>query len=139
MRYFGVRPERLVVSNIKAWEGAVTRTDGRHASLVGSNRFLQYEVTSGEVLLDWVQAYFASPQGTEALAAASPGSADRNRTLSIKTFEEIAIPVPSLSVQTEATALISQARQVARLAARAATVAGALLPAARNEIFTAMR
>ena len=95
LRYFDVKPFRLLVSNIKAWEGAVAQTTADDLALVGSNRFLQYEVSSPHVSLDWVLAYLSSPEGTAAMSAASPGSADRNRTLSIRSFESLEMPVPS--------------------------------------------
>lgn len=139
LRYFDVKPFRLLVSNIKAWEGAVAQTTADDLALVGSNRFLQYEVSSPHVSLDWVLAYLSSPEGTAAMSAASPGSADRNRTLSIRSFESLEIPVPSAAVQGHVAELREIGRRFAKLTHRKSALIQALLPAARNEIFTAMR
>ncbi|MEK4242970.1 hypothetical protein NYE39_13330 [Janibacter sp. FSL W8-0316] len=139
LRYFDVKPFRLLVSNIKAWEGAVAQTTADDLALVGSNRFLQYEVSSPHVSLDWVLAYLSSPEGTAAMSAASPGSADRNRTLSIRSFESLEMPVPSAAVQGHVAELREIGRRFAKLAHRKSALIQALLPAARNEIFTAMR
>ncbi|MDN5760209.1 MAG: restriction endonuclease subunit S [Tomitella sp.] len=139
MRYFDVQPLRLLVSNIKAWEGAVTHTSVADVGLVGSNRFLQYEVLSPDVSLDWAYAYLSSPWGTAALSAASPGSADRNRTLSIRSFESIEMPVPDMQVQERVADVGKAMQRFTDLARRKDVLVRAMLPAARNEIFTAMR
>src|SRR5262245_11082025 len=47
LRYFGVRPNELVVSNIKAWEGAVALSTDNDNGCVASNRFLTYQSMPG--------------------------------------------------------------------------------------------
>src|SRR6266516_6481681 len=42
LRYFELRSGALVLSNIKAWEGAVAVSTDRDAGCVASNRFLTY-------------------------------------------------------------------------------------------------
>lgn len=98
LRYFGLAPERLVVSNIKGWEGAVATTGENESGRIASNRFLQYR-TVADVDLEFLRHWLLSDPGLSALGAASPGSADRNRTLSIKNFEAIRIPLPGLKDQ----------------------------------------
>ena len=99
MRYFALPANALVVSNIKAWEGAVAVTDGDDDDRVVSNRFLVYVPKSPDVDVRYVWHYFASDGGNKSLSAASPGSADRNRTLGIGAFESLAIPLPGLDEQ----------------------------------------
>jgi len=91
----------LVFSNIKAWEGAVAAADDSANLKVASHRYLTYEpdreVTSAEFLC----YYFLTPEGLEILGKASPGSADRNRTLNTRLLNNIMIPIPSPDVQRE--------------------------------------
>lgn len=93
MRYFTLEPKRLVVSNIKGWEGAVAITHDNESGRIVSNRFLTYE--SDEMNLSYLRHWLLSEPGLRLLGQASPGSADRNRTLSIGKFERI--PVPAVS------------------------------------------
>lgn len=137
LRYFSVGPYRLVVSNIKAWEGAVAVTRAGDEAMVASNRFLQWEVADpAAVDLQYLRLFFATPLGLSLLGRASPGSADRNRTLSSQRFLDIAIPLPSLDQQRRLVDLASQVETIqARLSQRDA-ISSALLPAARNEAFS---
>lgn len=98
LRYFTLEPDRLVVSNIKGWEGAVAVTSGAEQGRVASNRFLTY-ATRGSACVSYLAHWLLSDAGLQALGRASPGSADRNRTLSIKNFEAIEVPLPDLAKQ----------------------------------------
>lgn len=97
LRFFEVEPKRLVVSNIKAWEGAVAATGENESGRIASNRFLTYEVHGA--LLEYMAQWFLSDRGLRVLGQASPGSADRNRTLSIAKFEATKVPMPSSTDQ----------------------------------------
>ena len=139
LRYYRLRPNRLLVSNIKAWEGAVTLTGLKDKGRITSNRFLQYECASSDILLPYLHRYLVSSEGINQLQTASPGSADRNRTLSIESFESIQVPVPDLEIQRRITMTGSLVEKLLAVARSKARIAGALLPAARNEVFSAMR
>lgn len=99
LRYFVVKPQRLVISNIKAWEGAVAVSSSEDRGCVASNRFLIYDVLDSRISLSWARWFFLSEPGNELLQRASPGSADRNRTLARKRFEDLVIPLPPIEVQ----------------------------------------
>ncbi len=139
LRYYSIEPGSLLVSNIKAWEGAVCVAEESDAGRIGSNRFLQYQPTGDSMLPGWVQCYLVSPEGVAMLGAASPGSADRNRTLSMGGFEALEIPNPPMAVQRRIVALVAQEKEIAVQRAVRDRLASAILPAARNEIFSAMR
>lgn len=139
LRYYPVEPSALIVSNIKAWEGAVCMAEPTDAGRIASNRFLQYLPTSEAVTTPWVEQYLLSTAGIASLAAASPGSADRNRTLSMAGFESIEIPVPEVPVQQAVVRIAQSLRRVQSQQRRQARLVTALLPAARNQIFNAMR
>jgi len=98
-RVFYVHPGDLVVSNIFAWEGAVAVAQEQHEGTIGSHRFMTWVPSSSGVDVEYLRHYFASDPGLGRLGSASPGSAGRNRTLSIKNFENIAIPLPDLEEQ----------------------------------------
>jgi type I restriction enzyme, S subunit len=102
LRFYTIKPGCLVISNIKGWEGAVAVAGINESECIASNRFLTY-VPNDECLVDinWARWYFLSEQGNELLQKASPGSADRNRTLAIERFEKLEIPLPSIEVQRE--------------------------------------
>lgn len=97
-RVFYVEPDDLVVSNIFAWEGAVAVASAEHVGTIGSHRFMTWTAL-GDVDVRYIAHYFASEHGLAQLRNASPGSAGRNRTLSIKNFEAIDIPLPDLPEQ----------------------------------------
>lgn len=138
LRFFRLHADRLVVSNIKAWEGAVAVTNESDANRIGSNRFLMYESDDAKADLSYLQAYLLSEEGLSQLQAGSPGSADRNRTLSISNFEAIEVPLPSIEAQHDVVRLLSARDRLAELVAEREKLAQALPASARNEIFSAM-
>lgn len=137
-RVFYVHPGDLVVSNIFAWEGAVAVADSRHEGTIGSHRFMTWVTNTSGVDVEYLRHYFASDPGLAQLRSASPGSAGRNRTLSIKNFENIAIPLPALEEQRRIATHLDALHGLTDLMARRATVAQALPVSARNEIFSSM-
>jgi len=124
LRYFELAPNRLVVSNIKAWEGAVATTCADEAGRIASNRFLTY--ASDDADLVYVAQYLQSEDGLAELGKASPGSADRNRTLSIKNFEAIKIPLPPLEEQRRIAAHLDLIGRRQGLVTRTTDVRGAV-------------
>jgi hypothetical protein len=118
LRYFTLAPDRLVVSNIKAWEGAVAVTMRDERGRIASNRFLTYALTMGGSL-SYLAHWLLSDQGLTELGRASPGSADRNRTLSQVALARIRVPWPSVVEQDHIAAhLDSVAANVDGLVAR---------------------
>jgi type I restriction enzyme S subunit len=99
LRYFGFPENALALSNIKAWEGAIGVTSEREVGYLASNRSLFYLPVDARSNTSYLRHYFLSRPGRAQVAAKSPGDADRNRTLGIKGFEGIEIPLPPRSVQ----------------------------------------
>lgn len=139
LRFYRVQPERLLVSNIKAWEGAVTVTTEVDHGRIASNRFLQYRLVTDITSLDWIRTYLLSRAGLAQLQKASPGSADRNRTLSMDAFESVVVPVPPPKEQSTVLAVANRAVALQSVRRRRLAMADAILPAARNEVFSALR
>jgi type I restriction enzyme, S subunit len=99
LRYYRFPAGALVLSNIKAWEGAIGLTTTEDTVCVASNRFLFYLPCDDRINISYLRHYLLSRTGLAQVAAASPGSADRNRTLSIKRFESIRVPLPDRKTQ----------------------------------------
>lgn len=113
-RVFEIRAGDFIVSNVFAWEGAVGVAGQEHEGMIGSHRFMTWTPLE-DVSLEYLRHYFGSEAGVASLANASPGSAGRNRTLSIKNFEQVQVPVASRP---------DQDRIAARLASLEGRVAG---------------
>jgi Restriction endonuclease S subunits len=137
-RVFYVHPGDLVVSNIFAWEGAVAVAQDRHRGMIGSHRFMTWTPVSSEVDVEYLWHFFASDPGLERLGSASPGSAGRNRTLSIKNFEDILIPLPEIGRQLRIATHLDALESLVDLVAQREKLVRALPASARNEIFSAM-
>jgi type I restriction enzyme S subunit len=101
LRFFELPPDRLVISNIKGWEGAVAVSTEADVGCVASNRFLLYSPVDDRVDIDWARWFFLSEAGLPLIQQASPGSADRNRTLAIGRFESLEIPLPPIDEQVQ--------------------------------------
>lgn len=130
LRFFEVRPETLIVSNIKAWEGAIGVSSNADRGSIASSRFLSYVPTDAQIDIRYAAYFFLSERGLSLIGRASPGSADRNRTLAIDRFENLEIPLPDLDEQrriaSRLEALAGRTRAVGDATARAERVTRAL-------------
>lgn len=142
LRFHSVHAGLLAISNIKAWEGAVATTSGKDEGTVASNRFLFFRPRAGPDATDFFWARLLDRDGLAHLGSASPGSADRNRTLAIERFNEIRLELPALEDQADIGRHVRAARQAAAehtaKARNVSTHAAALLPAALNEAFAGL-
>jgi type I restriction enzyme, S subunit len=117
LRYFEIHPNRLIVSNIMAWEGAIAVSAESESGSVGSSRFLSYS-RSGEVDLRYLNYYFQSNAGRALIRTTSTGTVVRNQTLSIKDFENLMVPLPSLERQRKLADLLDTANRIGELSAQ---------------------
>jgi len=125
----------VVFSNIKAWEGAIALAGDEHDEVIASHRYITCVANHEQLLSSFLLYYLLSPEGLEKIGEASAGTADRNRTLSLKKLAKIEVPVPSLSAQQgfvdlQATVSALKARHAAIREANAA-----LLPATLERLF----
>lgn len=139
LRFFEVRPRELVLSNIKAWEGAIAVSTEDERGCIASNRFLTYVPKANGADVSYLRYFFLSDAGLPLIQRASPGSADRNRTLAIDRFEALEIPLPPLDVQQRVarrlTRLLPLARQAETVADAAMTTIEALRWSTLRRIF----
>ena len=98
-KLFRIHCGDLVFSNIKAWEGAFAVARPEHHGKVGSHRYLTCVVDTQRATPRFLWYFLQTAEGLSHIQAASPGSADRNRTLSQKKLAAIKIPMPSLAAQ----------------------------------------
>lgn len=98
-RVFAIQPGDLVFSNVFAWEGAVALAGREEAGMIGSHRFMTYLTIDSVSDARYLKHYFTSSHGLDVIRRASPGSAGRNKTLGIKSFEGQVIPVPDIDTQ----------------------------------------
>jgi type I restriction enzyme S subunit len=110
-RVFWIEPGDLVISNVFAWEGAVAVASDAEAGRIGSHRFMTFVPVDRRIDTSWAAWFFQSEHGLELIRRASPGSAGRNRTLAIKRFEALEIPLPSIDDQRRIATRLDRMRQ----------------------------
>jgi len=98
-RVFWITPGDLVISNVFAWEGAVAVASDAESGMIGSHRFMTFVPVDRRINTSWAAWFFQSECGLELIRRASPGSAGRNRTLAVKRFEALEIPLPPIKEQ----------------------------------------
>lgn len=125
----------ILVSNIKAWEGAIAVAgeddDGRY----GSHRYLTFVPVAGIATAHFLCFYLLSPEGLYHVGEASPGSADRNRTLSSKKMSEISVPVPPYADQLKFDSLLQQVRTASGVHQKVTAARSAMLPSILDRAF----
>lgn len=134
LRYFKVHANRLIVSNIMAWEGAIAVSADSEKDCIGSSRFLSY-MRSGDVDLRYLNYYFQSKAGGALIRTTSTGTVVRNQTLSIKDFDNLNVPLPSLERQRETADMLDRANRIDKLSAQQAATTKELREALLNAAF----
>lgn len=130
-----IEPGDLVFSNIKAWEGAIAVAGPAHANCIASHRYITCVPNRRLASADFLRYYLLSEEGLEKIGNASPGTADRNRTLSVSSLMAIEVPTPPLAVQQAFNRLQAEvaALKAKHVAIREANAA--LLPATLERVF----
>lgn len=125
----------LVLSNIKAWEGAIAVAGDEHEGCIASHRYITCVPDRRLASADFLRYYFLAEDGIEKIGFASPGTADRNRTLSVINLGKIEVPTPPLATQKTFDRLQADvaALKAKHTAIRAANAA--LLPATLERVF----
>ena len=109
---YWVKEGDLLFSNIKAWEGSIALVNAEENDWVVSHRYITCVPNNEIINSQFLLYYLLSPQGLEQVNLASPGTADRNRTLSLKKLEKIEVPIPSLEAQLEFQKLLAKTEQM---------------------------
>lgn len=130
-----IRSGDLVLSNIKAWEGAIAVAADEHDGCIASHRYITCVPDPALATSGFLAYYLLSEDGLEKVGLASPGTADRNRTLSLGNLGKIEVPVPTLATQQTFDRLQAD---VAALKAKHAAIrqaSAALIPATLERMF----
>ena len=125
----------ILVSNIKAWEGAIAVAKPEDGGRFGSHRYLTYVPVPGVATARFVCFYLLSPEGLFQVGEASPGSADRNRTTSAKRLLEIPVPLPSYQRQVWFGELFDKVEMIHQQQSEIEEARNAMLPAILDRAF----
>lgn len=132
---FLVKANDILISNIKAWEGAIAVVSQDDDGRVGSHRYLTLVPKPRVATPRFVCFHLLTPEGLYQVGEASPGTADRNRTLSARTLLQIPVPLPSFEQQLWFDQVCTQMDALKRLQAETAAEFDALLPAILDRAF----
>lgn len=130
-----VKTGDILVSNIKAWEGAIAVIRQEDDGRFGSHRYLTFAPKEGVATPRYVCFYLLSPEGLFHVGEASPGSADRNRTTGSKAMQRIPVPVPPYERQLWFDELYENVEQAKQSISLARQEREALLPALLAQYF----
>jgi type I restriction enzyme S subunit len=107
--------------------------------MYGSTRYPTFRVDESRCVPQFLLNYFRTEQGRQQLVKICPGSAGRNRVLSIKRIPEVLVPLPPLAEQRRVVArieeLAAQIHEARTLRHQATEEAKALVHANRNRSF----
>ena len=135
-KLFRIEDGDLVFSNIKAWEGAFAVAGPKDHGRVGSHRYLTCVPIVGTASARFLWYYLQTHEGLREIQEASPGSADRNRTLGQARLNAICVPVPSIDVQCWFDCVQDKVWQVHRSRATTALEIEALSSAVLSQVFS---
>lgn len=131
---FEVRSGDILISNIKAWEGAIAVVKDEDDGRICSHRYLTCSPKSG-ISGAFVAYHLLTEEGLYHIGEASPGSADRNRTLGTTALKKIPVPVPSTAKQMWFENLLAQLESTKALQAETQAELDGLMGAVLGEVF----
>ena len=126
----------LVLSNIKAWEGAIAIAGDEHDGCIASHRYITCLPEPEQATAGFLAYYLLSEDGLEKVGAASPGTADRNRTLSLGNLGKIEVPIPPLPIQQSFDRLQTEVAALKAKHDAIRAVNASLLPATLERVFS---
>jgi len=91
-----------------AWEGAIAIVSAAEDGMYGSTRYPTFRVDESRCEPKFLLNYFRTKEGLQQLVKICPGSAGRNRVLSIKRIPEVQVPLPPLAEQRRVVARIEE-------------------------------
>jgi type I restriction enzyme S subunit len=91
-----------------AWEGAIAIVSTAEDGMYGSTRYPTFRVDERRCVPQFLLNYLKTEEGLQQLSKICPGSAGRNRVLSIKRIPEIFVPLAPLAEQRRVVARIDK-------------------------------
>jgi type I restriction enzyme S subunit len=107
-RLFLLKEGDFILQVTFAWEGAVALLSAAEDGMYGSTRYPTFRVDESRCLPKFLLYYFKTEEGLDQLVRISPGSAGRNRVLSLKRIPELIVPLPPLATQRRVVARIEE-------------------------------
>lgn len=107
-KLFRIEEGDFILQITFAWEGAVALASKSESGMFGSTRFPTFRVDEDQCYPPFLLNYFKTESGRFQLVKISPGSAGRNRVLSLKRFPEVLVPLPPLTEQRRIVARIER-------------------------------
>jgi type I restriction enzyme, S subunit len=98
-KLFRLKEGDFILQVTFAWEGAVAIVGKEDETFFGSVRVLTFEIDAAICDTRFLLWYFRTATGVAQLARISPGTAGRNKVLSIGRLGEMKIPLPPLAEQ----------------------------------------
>ncbi len=132
---FLVKANDILISNIKAWEGAIAVANENDDGRFGSHRYLTCVPLPNVATSRFVCFYLLTEEGLGKIGEASPGTADRNRTLNAKALMKIPVPVPPIEKQLWFDNLYAEVASLRELQAQTQEELDALLPSVLDKAF----
>src|SRR5437016_748988 len=105
---FLVKEGDFILQITFAWEGAVAIVSPAEDGMYGSTRYPTFRVDESRCVPQFLLNYFKTEEGLQHLVKICPGSAGRNRVLSIKRIPEVFVPLPPLAEQRRVVARIEE-------------------------------
>lgn len=133
---FRVEGGDILISNIKAWEGAIAVVGDEDHGRFASHRYLTCVADPSIATAKYVCYYLLTPEGLQHVGEASPGSADRNRTLGAKALQAIPVPVPTIDQQRWFEGLLQRVEEARRLHHEIVSEQELLLPSVTKSVLT---
>jgi type I restriction enzyme S subunit len=130
-----VKEGDILISNIKAWEGAIAVASDEDDGRYGSHRYLTCVAKPNIATSRFVCFHLLTPKGLFDVGQASPGSADRNRTLGAKALMQISIPVPPIEKQLRFDKLYAKVSALRAVQAETEKELSALMPSVLDRAF----
>jgi type I restriction enzyme, S subunit len=91
-----------------AWEGAIAIVSAAEDGMYGSTRYPTFRVDESRCVPHFLLNYFKTEEGLQQLIKICPGSAGRNRVLSMRRIPEVLVPLPPLAEQRRVVARIEE-------------------------------
>ena len=137
-RMLRVRAGQVVLSRLKAFEGAVAIAHPDHDGALVSKEFPTFTL-AGDVDPLFLRGVLTSAAFEEHLRANSIGLGARRERVDAQRFLSIKVPLPPLDAQRRVGRAVECSIRIDALRQRSSVVGGAILSAARNEVFSALR
>jgi len=105
---YEIREGDLILQVTFAWEGAIALCSNKENGLYGSTRYPTFRVNEDRCFAPFLARYLLTREGLDQINKICPGSAGRNRVLSLKRIHEVLIPLPPVDQQRRIVARIEE-------------------------------